>query len=74
MCIFYHPGKANVVANDLTMLSMGSTIHVEEEKRELSLGDRLIESKEEGIVVTNGDESSLVSEVKKNTKTPFFLI
>ena len=35
MSILYHPGKANVVADSLSRLFMGSTAHVEEEKREL---------------------------------------
>ncbi|WMV25593.1 hypothetical protein MTR67_018978, partial [Solanum verrucosum] len=33
MSIIYHPSKANVVVNALSRLSMGSTSHVEEEKR-----------------------------------------
>ena len=33
MSIIYHPGKANVVANALGRLYMGSISHVEEEKR-----------------------------------------
>ena len=61
---------------NLSMLSMGSTAHVEEEKRELakdvhklaSLGVRLMDSIEGEIVVTNVDESSLVSEVKEKTR------
>ena len=36
MSILYHPGKANVVADALSRLSMGSTAHVEEEKRQLA--------------------------------------
>ncbi|KAH0691243.1 hypothetical protein KY285_018431 [Solanum tuberosum] len=36
MSILYHPGKANVVADALSRLFMGSTAHVEEEKRELA--------------------------------------
>ncbi|KAH0644897.1 hypothetical protein KY284_032781 [Solanum tuberosum] len=35
MSVHYHPGKANVVADALSRLSMGSVAHVEEEKREL---------------------------------------
>ena len=30
----YHPGKANVVAYALSRMSMGSTSHVEDEKKE----------------------------------------
>ncbi|KAH0670582.1 hypothetical protein KY290_025996 [Solanum tuberosum] len=82
MSILYHPGKANVVADSLSRLSMGSTTHVEEENRELAkamhrlarLGVRLMDSTEGGIVVTNGAESSLVSEVKeKQDQDPIFL-
>ena len=56
---------------------------MKEKKRELEkdvhrlarLGVRLMVSTEGGIVVTNGADSSLVSEVKeKKTKTLFFLI
>ncbi|KAH0776371.1 hypothetical protein KY290_007782 [Solanum tuberosum] len=68
MSILYHPGKANVVVDALSRMSMGSTTHVEEEKKELAkyvhrlarLGVRLMDSTEGGIVVTNGAESSLV--------------
>ena len=72
-----------MVADALSKLFMGSTPHVEEEKRELAkemhilthLGVRLMDSTKEGIVVTNGDESSLVSKVKeKQDKDPILLI
>ena len=62
---------------------MGSTAHVEEEKRESSkdvqriahLGVKLMNSTEGEVVVTNGGESSVVSEMKQyKTKTPFCLI
>ena len=33
MCILYHPGKANVVSDYLSRLSLGSSAHVEEEKK-----------------------------------------
>ena len=33
MCILYHPGKANVFADALSRLFMGSTTHVREGKR-----------------------------------------
>lgn len=36
MSILYHPGKANVVADSLSRLSMGSTADIEEGKRELA--------------------------------------
>ena len=33
MSVHYHPSKANIVANSLSRLSMGSVAHVEEEGR-----------------------------------------
>ncbi|KAH0739661.1 hypothetical protein KY290_038366 [Solanum tuberosum] len=80
MSILYH--KANVVADALSRLSMGSTAHVEESKKELSkdvhklarLGVRLMDSNEGGVVVMNGAESSLMSEVKeKQDQDPVLL-
>ena len=73
MSILYHPSKSNVVVVPLRRLYMGSTSLFEEEKKELAkdvhrlarLGVRLMGSTEGGIVVTNGAESSLVSEVKE---------
>ncbi|KAH0744677.1 hypothetical protein KY290_032670 [Solanum tuberosum] len=70
MSILYHPGKANVIADALSRLYMGSTAHVEEVKKELvkdvhrlaRLGVHLMDSTEGGVVVMNGAESSLVSE------------
>ncbi|KAH0646574.1 hypothetical protein KY284_034458 [Solanum tuberosum] len=82
MSILYHPGKANVVVNALSRLSMGSTAHVEEEKKELvkdghrlaRLGVHLMDSIEGGVAVMNGAESSLVSEVKeKQDQDPILL-
>ena len=72
MSIFYHPSKANMVHDALSILSMGSTTYVEVIKRELAkdvhrpacLGVRHMDSTEVGIMVTNGVESSLVSEMK----------
>ncbi|KAH0735409.1 hypothetical protein KY285_011116 [Solanum tuberosum] len=36
MTVHYHPTKANVVANALSRLSMGSVAHVEEKRKELA--------------------------------------
>ncbi|XP_069143362.1 uncharacterized protein [Solanum lycopersicum] len=48
-------------------LSIGSTCYVEGEKRELPKDmHKLVDSTEGGIVLTNGAESYLVSEVKEN--------
>ncbi|WMV20158.1 hypothetical protein MTR67_013543 [Solanum verrucosum] len=82
MSILYHPGKANVVADALSRFSMGSTTHIKEEKRELAKDVhrltrsrvRLMDSTEGGVVVMNGAESSLVSEVKeKQDQDPILL-
>ncbi|KAH0688918.1 hypothetical protein KY289_016276 [Solanum tuberosum] len=82
MSIFYHPGKANVVTDALSKLSIGSTAHFEKDKKELAkvvhrlarLGVRLMDSTEGGVVVMNGAESSLVSEVKeKQDQDPILL-
>ncbi|KAH0764840.1 hypothetical protein KY285_000711 [Solanum tuberosum] len=69
MSILYHPDKASVVADALSRLSMGSTTHLEGDKKELAkdvnrlawLGVRLMDSSEGGVVVMNGAEPSLVS-------------
>ena len=73
MSVHYHPGKANVVADALSILSMGSVSHVEEKIKELvkdvhrlaHLGFRLMSISDNGVTVQNGAESSLVVEVKK---------
>ncbi|KAF3623052.1 hypothetical protein FXO37_32055 [Capsicum annuum] len=36
MSVFYHPSKANIVADALSRLSMGSVAHVENDKKELA--------------------------------------
>ena len=73
MSVLYHPGKANVVADALSRVSMGSVSHVVEGKKELArdvhrlarLGVRLFDSTEGSIGVQSSSESSLVSEVKE---------
>ncbi|PHT30679.1 hypothetical protein CQW23_29724 [Capsicum baccatum] len=73
MSVLYYPGNANIVANDLNILSLGSVAHVENNKRELvwevhrlaSLGVRLVDSAEGNIWGQSSLESSLVSEVKE---------
>ena len=62
MSILYHPGKANVVVDALSRLSMGSIAHFEKDKKELAkdmhrlarLGVRLMDSTEGRVVVMNG--------------------
>ena len=82
MIILYHPCNANVVVDALSKLSMGNISRVEEEKKELAkdvhrlacLGVRLIDFTEGDIMVINGAESSLVSEVKqKQDQDPILL-
>ena len=82
MSVHYHPGKANVVADALSRLSMGSVAHVEEERKELAkdvhrlarLGVRLMSISDGGVTVQNGAESSLVVEVKeKQDSDPILL-
>ena len=38
MSVHYHPGKTNVVADDLSRLSMDSVAHIEEERNKLGEG------------------------------------
>src|SRR5688572_18795073 len=72
MSVLYHPGKANVVADALSRLSMNSVTHVEEEKKELirdvhrlaRLGVRLVDSSDGSVTIQNGSESSLMEDVK----------
>ena len=63
-------------------MSISSTVHLEEEKKELAqevyrlarLGVQLIDYTKRGIVVTNGVELSLVSKVKeKQDQDPILL-
>ena len=71
--VYYLPGKANVVADVLSRLSMGSVAHVEEERKELvkdvhklgHLGVCLTSISDSGVTVQNGVESSLFMKVKE---------
>ncbi|KAH0746323.1 hypothetical protein KY285_007980 [Solanum tuberosum] len=71
MSVHYHPGKANVVADALSRVSMGSLAHVDIGNREMArevhrlarLGVRLEEVGNGGVVVVDGARSSLVDEV-----------
>ena len=73
MSMLYHPSKANVMADALSRVSMGSVSHVVEGKKELArdvhrlarLGVRLFDSAEGCIGVQSSFESSLVSKVKE---------
>ena len=73
MSVLYHPGKANIVEDALSRVSMGSVLHVVEGNKELAhdihrlarLGVWLFDSDEGSIGVQSSSESSLVSEVKE---------
>ncbi|WMV30042.1 hypothetical protein MTR67_023427 [Solanum verrucosum] len=62
MNVLYHPGKAYVVADALSRLSMGSVADVEEENNELAkdvhllahLGFCLTDTLDGGVIVQNG--------------------
>ncbi|WMV19304.1 hypothetical protein MTR67_012689 [Solanum verrucosum] len=82
MNVLYHPSKANVVANALSRLSMGSVTHIEEERKDLSkyvhrlthLGVGLMDMPDGSVIVQNRSESSLVAEVKeKQDSDPILL-
>ena len=59
MNVHYHPGKANVVADALSRMSMVSTSKIEDKKKELvkdvhrlvRLGVRLVDSNSGGVLV-----------------------
>ena len=73
MSVHDHLGKANVLANSLSRLSMVSVAHVEEERKELVKDDHslarleilLMSISDSGVTVQNGEKSSFVVEVKK---------
>ena len=74
MNVHYHQGKANVVVDSLSRMSMGSTTHVEDEKKELvkdlhrlaGLGVQLVDFTSGCVSVYPSSESYLVVEVKKD--------
>ena len=72
MSILYHPGKANVVVDALSRMTMESVSQLEDGKKDLvhnvhrlaRLGVWLKDSLNGGFVVHHDSESSLVIEVK----------
>ena len=68
MSVLYHPNKANVVADSLSQMTMGSVSHVEESKKDLvkdvhsvsRLGVRFADSPNDGFMVHHNSKSSLV--------------
>ena len=43
MNVLYHPGKANVVVDSLSHMTIGSVPHMEEDKKDLAFLSRLHE-------------------------------
>ncbi|WMV30217.1 hypothetical protein MTR67_023602 [Solanum verrucosum] len=80
--ILNHPGKANIVADALSHKIMASTCGQSMERQGItkdlcqlaSLGVCLLESSDEGVVVQNAAESSLVVEVKEKQYTDLILL
>ena len=81
MSVYYHPGKANVVADALSRLSMGSVAHVDEKNdlvkdvhRLARLGVFLMSISYSGVTVQHGAESSSVVEVKEKQESDPILL
>ncbi|WMV18648.1 hypothetical protein MTR67_012033 [Solanum verrucosum] len=82
MSVLNHPGKANVVADAISHLSMNNVSHVEEGKKEFvcdvhrltKLGVQLVESNGGAIFVHNGPKSSYVPYVKVNQGHDMILV
>ena len=74
MNVYYHPGKANVVDDALSRLSMGNMSHIDDENKELvkkvhkldRLGVRLADAQCGGVLVHSSSESSFAVDVKSN--------
>ena len=72
MSVLYNHGKANVVADALSQISIGIVIHVDDVKIELvkevhrlaRLGARLKDTSKGGFMIYHNSESSLVVELK----------
>ena len=71
MSVQYHLGKANVVADALSHLSMGSVVHIHNERKELvkdlhqlaRLGVRLVDTLNGVFSIHSNSESSFVVDV-----------
>ncbi|WMV56466.1 hypothetical protein MTR67_049851 [Solanum verrucosum] len=82
MSMDYNPSKANVVADALNRLSIGSVAHIEEERKELvkdvhrlaHLGVRIMSISDSGVTVRNWAESSFVVEVKEKQDSDLILL
>ena len=73
MSVHYYPSKANVVANALSRISMGSVAHIKEGRKELvkdvhrlaRLGVFLMSISDSGVTIQNEAEASVVVKVIK---------
>ena len=80
--ILYHPSKANVVADALSRKIISSTYGKSMERQGMTkdlcqlvnLGVHLLESQNEGVIVQNAVECSLVVEVKEKQYTDPILL
>ena len=81
MNVLYHTDKANIAAGSLSILSMGSVAHVEDERNELEkdihrltgLRVCLMNLSYHGVIVQNRSESSLVAEFKEKTRQSSYI-
>ena len=72
MSVLYYPDKANIVADSLSRMTMGSVSYLDEAKKNLArevhmlsrLSVRLQSSQDRGAIIHRNSESSFVVEVK----------
>ena len=82
MSVHYNLAKENVVEDSFIRLSMDSVSHVEEERTDLvkdfhrfsRLRVHLMSISDSGVIVYNGEESSLVVEVKEKQQNDPILL
>ena len=80
--VHYYPGKTNIVGDALSKMSMGSTTHIEDEKKELvkdvhilaRLGVRLVDATSGSVSAHPSSKSSLVVQVKQGHQLDLVLI
>ena len=82
MSVHYHPGKANVVADALIKLSMGSLSHFDDEKKEMvkpvhqlaRLGVRVVDTPSCSVSINSSSESSFFVDVKSKQHLNWLLM
>ena len=82
MSLCYHPRKVNIVAYALSILSMGSVSHAEEQRKELvkhlhrlaRLEFCIMSISNSGVTIKNREVSSLVVEVKEKKDSDRILL